>query len=268
MSTTLLAPRRLSAGEAEALWRGWKGGDAHSREQLVLAYMPMVRYIASRKVRELPDHCELDDLASSGLLALMEAVDRFDPDRGSFEQYAWTRVSGAVIDELRRQDWAPRSVRRIGRKIEHARDTFFARHGTLPNDVELADAAGISLAELRASADDRERADVLSLNAATRGMEEGVAVEVGDTIAAPPGEHDPDERAAAAERATVVREAIAALTERERTVLALVHVQELSGAEVGRMLGVTESRVSQIVGAIRKSVKARVDAYERHASGV
>ncbi len=103
----------------------------------------MVRYFASRKVRELPAHCELDDLASSGLVALVEAIDRFDPDKGaSFEQYAWTRVPGALVDELRKQDWVSRSVRREGRRIERARESFFGRFGTVPTEVELARRVG------------------------------------------------------------------------------------------------------------------------------
>ena len=139
-SSTTTSTQRLTTSEAEGLWRNWKEQrDSRSRDQLVLAYAPMVRYIASRKVRELPAHCELDDLASSGLVALMEAIDRFDPTKGaSFEQYAWTRVAGALVDELRKQDWASRSVRREGRRIERARDAYFARFGTMPAEAELA----------------------------------------------------------------------------------------------------------------------------------
>jgi len=139
-TTTSNATQRLTPSEAEQLWRSWKERrDARSRDRLVLAYAPMVRYIASRKVRELPAHCELDDLASAGLVALMEAIDRFDPVKGaSFEQYAWTRVAGALLDELRKQDWASRSVRREGRRIERARDSFFARNGIMPTEAELA----------------------------------------------------------------------------------------------------------------------------------
>ena len=105
---------RPSPETAEALWRAWiTGGDAAARDRLVLSYAPMVKYLACRKVRELPAHCELDDLVSGGLVALIAAVDRFDPAKGAtFEQYVWTRVSGAIMDELRRQDWAPRSLRR------------------------------------------------------------------------------------------------------------------------------------------------------------
>ena len=108
---------RPRPAEAEAMWRAWRErGDVSSRDRLVLAYAPMVRYLASRKVRELPAHFELEDLVSCGLLALVQAVDRFDPVKGAtFEQYAWTRVSGAIVDELRRHDWASRSSRRLRR---------------------------------------------------------------------------------------------------------------------------------------------------------
>ncbi len=151
MSTLNTVAQRLTSSEAEQLWRNWKERrDVRSRDRLVLAYAPMVRYIASRKVRELPAHCELDDLASSGLVALMEAIDRFDPTRGaSFEQYAWTRVAGALVDELRKQDWASRSVRREGRRIERERDSFFARNGRMPTDVELAVELGTTVDELQ-----------------------------------------------------------------------------------------------------------------------
>src|SRR3954470_18065203 len=165
---------RLTPAQAEALWRAWSTRkDSRARDQLVLAYSPMVKYLAAKKVRELPAHCELDDLVSCGLIALIEAVERFDPNKGaSFEQYAWTRVAGGIVDELRRQDWASRSVRRMGRKIEHARDGFYAREGTMPNDLELAETLHLSIGELRAGLNEIERADVMSLNAQTRSSEE------------------------------------------------------------------------------------------------
>ena len=104
-----------------------------SRDRLVLSYAPMVKYLTCRKVRELPAHCQLDDLVSCGLLALIAAVDRFDAAKGAtFEQYAWTRVSGAIMDELRRQDWAPRSLRRSGRAIERARGSGSRAPAALP----------------------------------------------------------------------------------------------------------------------------------------
>jgi RNA polymerase sigma factor for flagellar operon FliA len=265
MSTGTTAAQRLTPAEAEQLWLRWKDRrDVRSRDRLVLAYSPMVRYIAARKVRELPAHCELDDLASAGLVALLEAVDRFDPGKGAtFEQYAWTRVAGALVDELRRLDWASRSVRREGRRIESARDTFFARTGAMPTEKQLARELRITVDELRAGLDDIERSDVASLNAPARGVEEGAgAVEVGETIEAPVGDHEPEARLLHADRNSAMRAAVARLSAREREVLSLVHVQELPGAEIGRLLGVSESRVSQILAGIRRKLKDQLDLYE------
>jgi RNA polymerase sigma factor FliA len=266
-SATTTSGGRLSAAEAEALWRRWKSRrDTAARDTLVAAYAPMVRYIASRKVRELPSHCELDDLASAGLVALLEAVDRFDPGKGaSFEQYAWTRVAGALLDELRRLDWASRSVRREGRRIERARDAFVARNGTMPTEAELAAELGVTVTDLRGTLEDLERSDVASLNAPARGVEEGAVAEVGDTIQAPQGSHEPETTLLGADRNAAVRAVIARLSDRERQVLALVHVQELPGAEIGRRLGISESRVSQILAGIRSKLKLGLETYEAAA---
>jgi RNA polymerase sigma factor FliA len=255
---------RLTAAEAVGLWRNWKErGDVRSRDRLILGYAPMVRYIATKKVRELPAHCEFDDLASAGLVALLEAVDRFDPAKGaSFEQYAWTRVSGALVDELRRMDWASRSVRRAGRRIERARDAFFARCGTMPTEAELARDLGLSVAELRTDLEAIDRADVGSLNAPARGADDSLPVEIGETIQAPLEQHAPEGSVLAFERSSVMRTAISRLSDREQQVLALVHVQELPGAEIGRLLGVSESRVSQILAGIRRKLKDQLGAYD------
>jgi RNA polymerase sigma factor for flagellar operon FliA len=227
----------------------------------------MVKYLASRKVRELPSHCELDDLVSYGLVALIEAIDRFDPNKGaSFEQYAWTRVAGAIMDELRRQDWASRSVRRTGRKIEQERDSFYAREGVLPTEEQLAGSVQLTVEELRAAMVEVDRADVVSLQAPTRAAEDTASVEVVDTVKSPSGEDEPEHAFLTNERMEIVRGAIGQLSERERDVLALVHVHELQGAEIGRMLGVSESRVSQILAGVRTKLRQQLAAYDAHVA--
>jgi RNA polymerase sigma factor for flagellar operon FliA len=260
--------QRLTAREAEALWRAWSTKkDKAARDRLVLAYSPMVKYLASRKVRELPSHCELDDLVSYGLVALIEAIDRFDPRKGaSFEQYAWTRVAGAIMDELRRQDWASRSVRRTGRKIEQERDAFYAREGMLPSEEQLADSVQLSVEELRSALVEVDRADVVSLHAPTRAAEESASVEVVDTVRASDNEFEPEFALMGSERMEIVRGAIGDLSERERDVLALVHVHELQGAEIGRMLGVSESRVSQILAGVRAKLRQQLDLYDANVA--
>ena len=260
--------QRLTSSEAETLWRNWKTRrDVRSRDALALAYAPMVRYIASRKVRELPAHCDGDDLASAGLVSLLEAIDRFDPAKGaSFEQYAWTRVAGALVDELRKQDWASRSVRSEGRRIERARDAFFARNGITPSETELAAELGTTVDELRATLQDIERSDIASLNAPARGADDAALVEVGETVEAPQGRHEPEHALLGVDRSAAMRAAIHRLSERDRRILALVHVQELPGAEIGRLLGVSESRVSQLLSGVRGKLKQHLDAYDAAAA--
>jgi RNA polymerase sigma factor for flagellar operon FliA len=255
---------RPSAASAEALWRAWvERKDSAARDRLVLSYAPMVKYLACRKVRALPQHCSLEDLVQCGLLALIAAVDRFDPARGAtFEQYAWTRVSGAIMDELRRQDWAPRSLRRNGRAIERAREQWQLRTGRLPSDAELAQDLEIGVDQLHEHLEGVARADLLSLNTPARGTDDAMAPEVGDTIEAPLGEFDPELATLAGERAEVVRDAISSLSERDQTILAMLYVKHMQGAEVGRLLGVSESRVSQILASIRRTLKERMDSYD------
>ena len=264
MEAAFVTGNRPTAESAEALWRQWRDRrDVAARDRLVLSYAPMVKYLACRKVRELPAHCELDDLVSCGLLALIAAVDRFDPAKGAtFEQYAWTRVSGAIMDELRRQDWAPRSLRRSGRAIERTREEWQSRHGRTPTDEELSRELEISVADLHEQLEGLSRADLLSLNTPARGTEDSLPVEVGDTLEAPFGEFDPEQAALAGERSAVLKEAICSLSEREQQILVLLYVNHLQGAEIGRILGVSESRVSQLLSGIRRTLKGRMEAYD------
>jgi RNA polymerase sigma factor FliA len=140
--------RRVSAEDALALWREYKAtGSLQVRNRLVMTYAPLVKYIVFKKVRELPARCEVEDFISCGLEALIASIDRYDPEKGAtLEQFAWTRIHGAVLDELRRQDWAPRSLRRWERDIARARDQFTTLHGRRPERAELADALSICAA--------------------------------------------------------------------------------------------------------------------------
>lgn len=259
---TALASARLTPQEAETLWRAWKTqGDQRSRDRLVLAYSPMVRYLASRKVRELPTHCELDDLISCGLVAVIEAVDRFDPAKGAtFEQYAWMRVTGAIVDELRRLDRVSRSSRGLARSIERVNDAWLSRDGRQPSENELADELQIEVRDLRDTLSELDRAHVLSLSSPS-GRGEDQQTELGETIAASE-QADPMRTVLTSERSSQFRAAVATLSEREREVLALVHIQNLQGAEVGQLLGVTESRVSQILASARRKLRAELDSYD------
>lgn len=258
------AERRLTPSEAETLWRAWNTrGDTAARNQLILSYAPMVHYLASRKARAIPAHCEVDDLVSCGLMGLVSAVDRFDPIRGAtFEQFAWTRVNGAIVDELRRLDWAPRSVRRAERETEMARERWQAKEGRPPSEAELAGSLGVSVDELRERLSELDRASVMSLSQKVSGGDSSVA-EIGDAVEAPEADTNPERALLARERADTLRKAIKSLPERELQVLASVHVHNIPGAEIGRQLGVSESRVSQILASARKRLRMAMTTYDR-----
>src|SRR5436305_7441073 len=157
---------RLSAQETLRLWQEYKQtGDARVRDRLVLTFAPMVKYIVYKKVKEIPARCEVDDFISCGLEALIKSIDRYDPEKGAtLEQFAWTRIHGAVLDELRRNDWAPRSLRRWDRDIHKAREQFVGLYGRPPSKAELSDALGITAKDLLTREDEISRSHVGSRN--------------------------------------------------------------------------------------------------------
>jgi RNA polymerase sigma factor for flagellar operon FliA len=252
-------PFRKSAPEVLSLWQQYRsGGDPALRDRLIFTFMPMVRYIVYRKVREIPAHCEVEDFLSCGLEALIRSIDRYDPDKGAtLEQFAWTRVHGAVLDELRRQDWAPRSLRRAERQIGSARDEFVATHEREPTRAELATAAGLSEQELTSRQDELAVAEVSSLNRPIN-SEDGTIERI-DTLESEDRSSDPiahAERAAAKER---FRQAFAELPPRERLVAVLLYVEGRTLSDIGARLGVSESRVSQIHTQLRRRLRGQLE---------
>src|SRR5271156_438983 len=165
---------RAPAAEVLATWHEYnRSGERDLRDRLIFMFMPMVRYIVYRKVREVPAQCDVEDFLSCGLEALIRSIERYDPDKGaSLEQYAWTRVHGAVLDELRRNDWAPRSLRRDERAINSARESFLGTHERRPSRAELAEAVGMTQRELTGRLDQVALADIGSLNQTVRAEEE------------------------------------------------------------------------------------------------
>ena len=157
---------RISADEALALWQRYRdSGDRAVRDRLVLTFAPMVKYIVYKKVKEIPARCEVDDFISCGLEALIKSIDRYDPAKGAtLEQFAWTRIHGAVLDELRRQDWAPRSLRRWERDINKAREQFTAVHGRRPSEDELAEALATTVEDLRTRMKEGDAVSAMIIN--------------------------------------------------------------------------------------------------------
>ena len=181
---TQVKARRASSESVQKLWEQYRAsGDARLRDQLGLTFAPMVKYIVYRKVREIPARCEVEDFISCGLEALITLDRSLRPRQGAtLEQYAWTRIHGAVLDELRRNDWAPRSLRRWERDIASARERFIALHGRAPTRAELGEAVGLTPAELDKWLEEIARSDVGSLNVLVLG-EDDTTTERIDTIA-------------------------------------------------------------------------------------
>jgi RNA polymerase sigma factor for flagellar operon FliA len=253
------APRRrwIASEDAQQLWQEYRETrEPRLRDRLIMTYAPLVKYIAYRKVRELPASCQVDDFISCGLEALITAIDRYDPEKGAtLEQFAWTRIHGAILDELRRQDWAPRSVRRWERDIETARRTFAGVHGRPPTREELADSLGMSMADLR----DREHkiatSDLTSLNALVPGEEE-TGVERLDTLTSDDLGADPEHVTSVTDAKHRFRRAFSRLPKRQREIAVLLYVKELTLREVGDVLGVSESRVCQIHTELKRSLRS------------
>ena len=251
--------RRISAEEALEIWSHYKTtGDQRTRDRLIMTFAPLVKYIVYKKIRELPARCEVEDFISCGLEALIASIDRYDPEKGAtLEQYAWTRIHGAVLDELRRQDWAPRSLRRWERDIARAREQFTAVHGRRPDEDELADALATSVEELRTRQHEIQASEVTSLNTLVI-SDDDTTIERLDTLVSDDQDLDPEHASAKAEAKQKFRRAFERLPQRERELAVLLYVKNMTLREVGDILGVSESRVCQIHSQLKRRLREQL----------
>lgn len=230
-------------------------GDRDAREKLILHYAPLVKYVASRVASGLPSSVDQHDLVSYGMFGLIDALEKFEPGRGNkFETYAIPRIKGVIIDELRAMDWVPRSVRFKARELEKAQADLEAMLKRQPSEEELADRLGMTRSELHEMVSQISFVSVLALDEVVgSGSERGESVALIETLA--DKGIDPAWGLESQETRGLLAAAINSLTEREKIVVTLYYFEGLTLAEIGEILGVTESRVCQIhtkaVGGLR-----------------
>lgn len=242
------------------LWVDLRAGSATARDQLILHYAPLVKFVAGRVGSGLPSSVEQADLVSYGILGLIDAIAKFDPDRGfKFETYAIARIKGSMLDQLRATDWVPRSVRTKARTLEQAMAHLQAREHRPPTDEELAEELGVSEDQLRSMLGQVSMTGLVALDDLMGGREDGSTL--ADSLA------DRGPGPLAAYEVTEMREhlnaSIRALPERERTVVGLYYYEGLTLSEIGQVLGVTESRVCQIHTKAVLSLRTRLTAAGR-----
>lgn len=228
--------------------------DPRARTQLIERHVTMVRRVAYRMASRYPSCVDVEDLVNMGMLGLIDAVDRFEEDRSiSFTAYARIRVKGAIVDEMRRADWVPRSVRDRGDRLRLAKEALAKDLGRDPTEPELAKHLGVSEDRLRELADHSLIHNVVS-------MEEGIDDEhtLGEAI---PGENaSPDADVELSDFRRTIREAVATLPERDRMIVEMYYFREMGFKEIGGALGVTESRVSQLHTRIMERLRPKLEA--------
>jgi RNA polymerase sigma factor FliA len=245
------------------LWQAYRDRDCQqARQHLVQKFSRIVKYVAGRMAIGLPHYVEFNDLISAGLLGLIQAIDNFDHERGvKFETYAIPRIRGAILDELRSQDWFPRSLRRKAKQIEETYATLEARLGRPASDQEAADALQISVAELDGLLGEVAVATIMSLDADASAPDSDQSTSLGEFLADPRAE-DLERALAAQEMRELISVRMAELPDKEQLVLVLYYYEELTLKEIGEILDVTESRVCQIHTKAIMRLRGKIQRHE------
>jgi RNA polymerase sigma factor for flagellar operon FliA len=231
-----------------ALWEQFKAApDQQLRDRLILHYSPLVKYVAGRVGVGLPPNIEQGDLVSYGIFGLIDAIEKYDLERAiKFETYAINRIRGAIIDELRSIDWIPRSVRSKAREVEKAYQALEARLQRTPSETEVAEEMGIRLQDLQSIFSQVSFVNVVALDEMLHaGGDKGDKVTLGDTLEDTKAD-DPVGVFETEETKFILSKAINMLPEREKIVVTLYYYEGLTLAEIGKVLGVTESRICQM----------------------
>lgn len=242
------------------LWPYYKAtSDPYARDRLILHYAPLVKFVAGRVRSGLPNSLDQNDLINDGMFGLFDAIEKFDPDRGNkFETYAIQRVRGAIYDRLRTLDWVPRSVRTKMKAVDQAHQSLEATLQRTPTDQEVATHAGLTMRELRGVYKRSSSTSVLSLDEHVGHA--GSTTTLGDMLTA--GEQSaPGDEIEETELKRELRKAVRELPEKDRIVITLYYFEGLTLAEIGKVLGVTESRACQLHGRANANLRAHMVAH-------
>ena len=231
----------------EELWQQYrKNRDPAIREAFIKQYAPLVKYVAGKVAVGMPNNVEFDDLVGYGVFGLIDAIDKYDPDKNvKFKTYAVTRIRGAIFDELRLIDFVPRSVRQKTREIESTISSLEAQLGRTASDQEIAGAMGMNEAEYMKTIQKISGTSIISLNDLWYSGDDNDKVSIGDSIESP-SSLNPDVMVVNEEIRRVIVEAINELPDKEKKILVLYYYEDLTLKDIGRVLQVTESRVSQL----------------------
>jgi RNA polymerase sigma factor for flagellar operon FliA len=260
----VLATREVSAvsetteSGINGLWSEFKRtGTRALRNELIEHYSPFAKYVAGRVMAGLPRHFDEDDLASYGIIGLIDAIERFEPERNlRFETYAIPRIKGAIIDELRSIDWVPRSVRSKARAVEQAFTHLETTLRRTPTETEVAAELEMTSADFHAALRKISSAGMMALDEVQRGGERSDRSTLGDSL--PDRSSGPVDTFEAKESKQALIDAVMAMPERERTVLTMYYYEGLTLTEIGSVLGVTESRVCQIHTKALRQLRAKL----------
>jgi RNA polymerase sigma factor for flagellar operon FliA len=242
-----LADYFLEEKTEEEFWQEYRQKrEPKIREMFIKQYAPLVKYVAGKVAVGMPHNVEFDDLVGFGVFGLLDAIDKFDPDKNvKFKTYAVTRIRGAIFDELRTIDWVPRSVRQKTREMEEAIGSLEAQLGRTATDQEIANSLGLDEKEFIKTMIKISGTTMLSLNDVWFSGDENDKVSIGDSIESP-SSLNPDVIVEKDEIRRVIIEAIEELPDKEKKILVLYYYEDLTLKEIGEVLEVTESRVSQL----------------------
>lgn len=245
--------------EEDELWEQYK--KTHSpalRDKFIRQYMPLVKYVAGKVATGMPNNVEFDDLVGFGQFGLLDAIEKYDTSKNvKFKTYAVTRIRGAIFDELRQIDWLPRSVRQKSREIEDTITELEAKLGRSASDSEIADALGISEEQYHKEVMKVSGTSILSINDPWHSGDDGDNMSIGDSIESP-ASLNPDVIVEREEVRKVIIQAINELPEKEKMVIVLYYHEDLTFKEIGEVLEVSESRISQLHSKANLRLRAKL----------